>query len=192
MHGGVIGGGVEMISACDIRFCTNDAFFQVAEVDIGIASDVGGLQRFPKVLGNQSLVRELALSGRKMRSEEALQQGFVSGTFKGKPEMLEAALELAKKIASKSPVATLGIKEFLNYSRDHTVDESLEYAITWNMGMLQGRDLMKAGIALATKKEATFENLPGPPKSSGRLHRWHSGKSGREPARARRCSSRTL
>lgn len=159
-HNAVIGAGVEMLSACDIRFCTEDAVFRAAEVDIGLAADVGGLQRFPKLIGNQSLVRELVMSGRAMGSEEAFRHGFVSRVLADKDKMMESALELANQIASKSPIAMLGIKELLNYSRDHNVEDSLSYAITWNMAMLQGSDVKKAAAGMIMKQSPEFENLP--------------------------------
>mmetsp|Transcript_6481 Transcript_6481/g.13346 ORF Transcript_6481/g.13346 Transcript_6481/m.13346 type:complete len:292 (-) Transcript_6481:97-972(-) len=165
VHSGCWGAGVEMISACDIRFCTSDAYYVMKEVDIGMAADVGGLQRFPKLVGNQSLVRELALSGRRLGAREAFQHGFVSQLFDDKDQMMAAALELAGQIAAKSPVATLGVKRFLNYARDHSVEESLDYAITWNMSMLQSADLMKAGAAMMAKQTPTFSNLSGAPRS---------------------------
>lgn len=160
VHNGCIGGGIEMISACDVRFCTEDAYFVMAEVSIGLAADVGGLQRFPKILGSQSLVRELALSGRRMDAKEAFHHGFVSRILDDKGKMMEAAVELAKAIAAKSPVATLGVKHFLNYTRDHSVDESLDYAITWNMGMLQGEDMKIAAMSMMQKKTPVFPDLP--------------------------------
>lgn len=168
MHGACLGAALEMVSACDIRFCTEDTTFQLAEVNLGLASDVGGLQRLPKIIGNQSLVRELALSGRKMLANEAFQHGLVSRSFTAKEAMMAEALSLAKTIASKSPVATLGIKEFLNYSRDHSVSDSLEYAITWNMGMLQGADLAMATASMVQKSVPEFDNLPSVP-SAGEL-----------------------
>merc|ERR1712181_129427 len=92
VHGACVGAGIEMISACDIRFCTEDAWFQAAEINIGMAADVGGLQRFPKLIGNQSLVRELVLSGRRMPSAESLMHGYVSLVCKDKDTMLEEAM----------------------------------------------------------------------------------------------------
>ncbi|KAH1181249.1 hypothetical protein KIL84_002183 [Mauremys mutica] len=77
VHGGCIGGGVDLISACDIRYCTQDAWFQVKEVDIGLAADVGTLQRLPRIIGNQSLVNELAFTARKMMAPEAESSGLV-------------------------------------------------------------------------------------------------------------------
>jgi len=164
-HGGVIGAGLEMMSACDVRLCTRDAYFIMAEVDVGLAADVGGLQRFPKVVGNQSLVRELALSARRMEAEEALRMGFVSRLFDTKDAMLDAALELAEQIAGKSPVATLGVKEFLNYSRDHSVDESLDFAITWNMSMLQGTDMALAAAGKMQRSLPKFNSIPASTRS---------------------------
>ncbi|PNJ18748.1 ECH1 isoform 4, partial [Pongo abelii] len=103
VHGGCIGGGVDLVTACDIRYCAQDAFFQVKEVDVGLAADVGTLQRLPKVIGNQSRV------------------------FPDKEVMLDAALALAAEISSKSPVAVQSTKVNLLYSRDHSVAESLNY-----------------------------------------------------------------
>lgn len=160
VHNGCIGGGIEMIAACDIRFSTEDAYFQLAEVNIGMAADVGGLQRFPKILGSHSLVRELAFSGRRFDAKEAFQHGFVSRVLKTKEKLMEAALELAKQIATKSPVALLSAKEFLNYTRDRSVEESLDYALTWNMSMLQGDDMKLAAMGMMQKTTPTFSDLP--------------------------------
>jgi delta(3,5)-delta(2,4)-dienoyl-CoA isomerase len=169
VHNACIGGGIEMISACDVRFATSDAWFKAAEVNIGMAADVGGLQRFPKVIGNQSLVRELCLSGRKFTSQEAMSHGFLSRVCDNKEAMLAEAVALAQEISSKSPVATLGIKHLLNHARDHTVAEALDYAITWNTAMLQTKDMLMAGAAILTKEAVVFPNLPkvpeGPAKS---------------------------
>eukprot|EP00439_Symbiodinium_sp_Y106_P024927 s1828_g3.t1 len=158
VHGAVVGAGLEnprMITACDVRFCTEDAYFQAAEVDVGLAADVGGLQRLPKIIGNQILVRELALSGRRMAAPEALQHGLVSHICATKETMLAQGLELAKTIAAKSPVATLGVKQFLNYARDHSVEDSLDYAITWNMSMLQGSDMALAAASMLQTLHST-------------------------------------
>eukprot|EP01065_Artemidia_motanka_P033928 TRINITY_DN4099_c0_g1_i1.p1 TRINITY_DN4099_c0_g1~~TRINITY_DN4099_c0_g1_i1.p1 ORF type:complete len:288 (+),score=99.10 TRINITY_DN4099_c0_g1_i1:73-936(+) len=160
IHGVSIGAAVEMISAADLRLCTTDVKFRIAEIDVGLAADVGGLQRFPKIVGNQSLVRELVFSAREFGGAEAMSMGFVSSVSPNKDAMMARAVDLAKQIASKSPVALFGAKTLLNYSRDHSVDESLEYAITWNQSMVQTLDSPKAAVALLRKKPATFPNLP--------------------------------
>ncbi|XP_069042506.1 delta(3,5)-Delta(2,4)-dienoyl-CoA isomerase, mitochondrial [Lepisosteus oculatus] len=162
VHGACVGGGVDLISACDIRLCTQDAWFQVKEVDIGLAADVGTLQRLPKVIGSRSLVNELALTARKMWSEEAKSCGLVSRVFPDKETMMSAALELAAEIAARSPVAVQGTKINLLYSRDHSVQESLDYIATWNMSMLQTEDIVKAAQAVLEKrspKDVPFSKL---------------------------------
>uniref|UniRef100_A0A8C4WS76 Enoyl CoA hydratase 1, peroxisomal n=1 Tax=Eptatretus burgeri TaxID=7764 RepID=A0A8C4WS76_EPTBU len=162
VHGACIGGGIDMITACDIRLCTHDAWFQVKEVDIGLAADVGTLQRLPKVIGNRSLVCELAYTGRKMMSDEAHCCGLISQIFQDKDSMMDGAFELASEIASKSPVAVQGTKRNLLYSRDHTIQDSLEYMAAWNMSMLQTDDVVKSAGAVMqkkTSKEVTFSKL---------------------------------
>ncbi|KJE95612.1 enoyl coenzyme A hydratase 1, variant [Capsaspora owczarzaki ATCC 30864] len=129
VHNGCIGAGVDLITACDIRLCTADAYFQVKEVDVGLAADVGTLQRLPKVIGSDSLTRELAFTARKMLAPEAHQRGLVSHVYADEQELRKKALEMASLIASKSPVAVVGSKINLNYSRDHSVAESLEYMV---------------------------------------------------------------
>uniref|UniRef100_A0A1A7Y020 Delta(3,5)-Delta(2,4)-dienoyl-CoA isomerase, mitochondrial n=1 Tax=Iconisemion striatum TaxID=60296 RepID=A0A1A7Y020_9TELE len=152
VHGACIGGGVDLITACDIRLCTQDAWFQVKEVDIGLAADVGTLQRLPKVIGSRSLVNELALTARKMFADEAKSSGLVSRVFADKEAMMAGALEMAGEIAGRSPVAVQGTKVHLVYSRDHSVAEGLHYMATWNMSMLQTEDVMKSAQAAMEKK----------------------------------------
>nr|XP_057936604.1 delta(3,5)-Delta(2,4)-dienoyl-CoA isomerase, mitochondrial isoform X2 [Doryrhamphus excisus]XP_057936605.1 delta(3,5)-Delta(2,4)-dienoyl-CoA isomerase, mitochondrial isoform X2 [Doryrhamphus excisus] len=162
VHGACVGGGVDLITACDIRLCTQDAWFQVKEVDIGLAADVGTLQRLPKVIGSRSLVNELALTARKMYADEAKSSGLVSRVFADKEAMMTGALELAGEIAARSPVAVQGTKVNLVYSRDHSVAEGLEYMAAWNMSMLQTEDLMKSAQASMEKKNiktVTFSKL---------------------------------
>jgi delta(3,5)-delta(2,4)-dienoyl-CoA isomerase len=110
VHGACIGAGLEMISACDIRYCTENVSFVLKEADVGLASDVGGLQRLPKLVGNDSLMRELAFSARPLKAEEALRFGLVSKVCKDRDEMVQAAVEMAGTIAAKSPIVSLGIK----------------------------------------------------------------------------------
>ncbi|XP_018432412.1 PREDICTED: delta(3,5)-Delta(2,4)-dienoyl-CoA isomerase, mitochondrial [Nanorana parkeri] len=162
IHNACIGGGVNLITACDIRYCSQDAWFQVKEVDVGLAADVGALQRLPSVIGSRSLVNELAFTARKMMSDEALSSGLVSRVFPDKSTLLLASLDLASEIASRSPVAVQGTKINLIYSRDHSVQESLDYMANWNMSMLQTQDIMKSAQAVLEKKspkDITFSKL---------------------------------
>ena len=111
-----------MASACDIRLCSNNTQFTIKEVDVGLAADIGTLQRFQKVVGNESWARELAYTARFFSPEESLNKGFVSQVYSSVEECHKAAIELAKVIASKSPVAVSTTKKSIIYSRDHPVD----------------------------------------------------------------------
>ncbi|PSN51277.1 Delta(3,5)-Delta(2,4)-dienoyl-CoA isomerase [Blattella germanica] len=160
VHSACIGAGVDLITSADIRFCTKDAWFSVKEVDIGMAADVGTLQRLPRVIGNQSLVRELAYTGRQMMAPEAKECGLVSKVYEDKDSMLKGALELATEIAAKSPVAVQLTKRNIVYSMDHSVQEGLNHIRDWNQAMLQSEDFMNATMAQATKSPPpTFSKL---------------------------------
>jgi delta(3,5)-delta(2,4)-dienoyl-CoA isomerase len=114
---------MDIITACDIRFCSKDAVFSVKEVDVGLAADVGTLQRLPKIVGNQSWVREVCYTARNFNASEAEVFGLVSKVYGDRRSLLDGALELAAVIAEKAPLATLGTKHILNHARDHTVQE---------------------------------------------------------------------
>jgi Delta3,5-Delta2,4-dienoyl-CoA isomerase len=129
VHSACVGAGMDFITAADIRYCTTDAWFQVTEVNIGMAADVGTLQRLPKAIGSQSLVRELCYTARKMKSDEAKDCGLVSRTFESKDEMVKAALALAELIAEKSPLAVQTTKASIVYSMDHTNEEGLLHIV---------------------------------------------------------------
>lgn len=152
VHNGCIGAGVDTITACDIRLQTSDAYYCVKEVDVGLAADVGTLQRLPKVIGNGSLARELCFTARKMEAEEAKSCGLVSKVYDNKEDMIQGAIELAGLIASKSPVAVQGTKHHMVYSRDHTVQEGLDYMASWNSAMLQSEDILKSAQAVMMKQ----------------------------------------
>ena len=159
VHSGCIGGGVDLVSAGDIRLATADAYFQIKEIDIGLAADIGTLQRFQKIIGNDSKFRELVYTSRKLLAEEALRIGLLSSIFPNKEDMMKAALELCVLIASKSPIAVQSSKVNINYSRDHSVDQGLEYMAAWNMSMLQSEDLVVAITAAMNKEKPLFSKL---------------------------------
>jgi enoyl-CoA hydratase len=164
-QGGIIGGAVDMISACDIRYCTDDAFFCIKEIEIGMTADVGTLQRLPHLIP-QGLVRELAYTGRNMMSQEALSSGLVNRVYKDQETMLNEVMKIAKAIAGHSPMAIAGCKEMINYTRDHSVSDSLNYMATWQSGMLQMPDVMEAMTAGQQKRQPVFENLRSKKASS--------------------------
>ncbi|KAI1311034.1 hypothetical protein EDD11_003576 [Mortierella claussenii] len=159
IHGPCIGGGIDITTACDVRYASKDAYFSVKEVDIGLAADVGTLQRLPKVVGNISWVRELCLTGRNFDANEALEYGYISKLFPDSASVLKEALVTATLIAEKSPVAASGTKHLLNYSRDHSVQEGLDYTATWNMVMLTSPDVPTAAAAQMQKQKANFAKL---------------------------------
>jgi enoyl-CoA hydratase len=160
IHGACIGGGIDMITACDIRLATHDAYFSIEEINIGMAADVGTLQRLPKLIA-PGIVKELAYTGRKFSGEEAKQWGLVNALHKDHSTVVEAALNMATQIATKSPLAISGIKHAIDYTRDHPVPDALNQIATWNAGMLRPEDLMGAIQAKMAKKEAVFADLLG-------------------------------
>jgi delta(3,5)-delta(2,4)-dienoyl-CoA isomerase len=159
VHGACIGGGVDLITAADIRWASSDAFFSVKEVDVGMAADVGTLQRLPKIIGSESLVREWCFTGRRITATEALQAGLLSRVLPSKEALHAEALKLCVEIAAKSPLAVTGTKHLLNYSRDHTVAESSEHVALWNAVALQSSDVGVAMQANISRQQPIFSNL---------------------------------
>lgn len=158
IQGACIGGGVDMACATDMRFCTANAYFNIKETELGITADVGTLQRIQHVMPS-GLARELAYSSRNLGAEEALACGFVNKVYETQEEMLVAVRALATDIARHSPMAVHGTKKMLNFSRDHSVQDSLNYMATWQSGMLQVPDVQEAMQAGAEKRTPKFENL---------------------------------
>jgi len=158
IQGACIGGGVDMVCATDMRFCTANAYFNIKETELGITADVGTLQRIQHVMPS-GLARELAYSSRNLGAEEALACGFVNEVYETHEEMLDAVRALATDIARHSPMAVHGTKIMLNYSRDHSVQDSLNHMATWQSGMLQVPDVQEAMQAGAEKRTPKFDNL---------------------------------
>ena len=158
IQGACIGGGVDMVCATDMRFCTANAYFNIKETELGITADVGTLQRIQHVMPS-GLARELAYTSRNLGAEEALACGFVNKVYETQEEMLDAVRALATDIARHSPMAVHGTKKMLNYSRDHSVQDSLNHMATWQSGMLQVPDVQEAMQAGAEKRTPKFDNL---------------------------------
>ncbi|XP_013184703.1 delta(3,5)-Delta(2,4)-dienoyl-CoA isomerase, mitochondrial [Amyelois transitella] len=160
VHQACIGAGVNLITAADVRYCTADAWFQVKEVQIGLAGDVGVLQRLPKVIGSASTARELSFTARKVQSDEALRIGLVTRVYPDKETALKEVLEIADGIAKLSPIAVQATKQNLVFSQDKTVQEGLDHICLLNSIMHQSEDIMKGAIAQATKSgPPDYENL---------------------------------
>jgi enoyl-CoA hydratase len=158
IHGACVGGGVDLVCGADMRYAAADAQFIVKEIDLGMVADVGTLQRLPKIVGSQGWVRELAYTGRTVDAHEAREMGLVSRVFESHEALATGVREIAATIAAKSPLAIRGLKEMLNYSRDHSVAEGLNQVATWNAAMLMSEDLMTAMTAASQKKAPTFRD----------------------------------
>ena len=158
IHGGCIGAGVDLASACDLRVASADAFFQVAEVDVAITADLGTLQRLGYLIP-QGVLRELAFTGRRMGAEEAARYGLVNRVEADRDAALAAGLELARTIAAKSPLAVAGAKKNLNHSRGRPVEEGLRDVALWNAATLVSADLTEAIEARLGKTEPSFGPL---------------------------------
>ncbi|PWN26454.1 ClpP/crotonase [Jaminaea rosea] len=160
VHGVAYGLGVDLMSACDIRYADQGARFSIREVHIGLAADIGSLQRFPRIVGNDSVARELALTAREFGAEEAHRIGFVGKVTKGgRGGVIAEALATAKLIAAKSPVAVRATKASLLYSRDHSVREGLDHIGWVNSSMLQNKEMPEAFAAALSKKEMRWGKL---------------------------------
>lgn len=158
LHGGCIGGAVDLVTAACIRYASADTFFCIQEINIGLVADVGTLQRLPKLMP-MALVKELAYTGRRLGAEQAKVHGLVNEVFADAAATLAAAMQCAKEIAAKPPVAIWGTKQALNYARDHSVEDALK-----QMGWLQGAIWSNAHVAEAigafqTKRPASFPDL---------------------------------
>nr|BFD41750.1 crotonase/enoyl-CoA hydratase family protein [Pseudomonas sp. FFPRI_1] len=155
IQGYCLGGAIDLISACDMRYAADDAQFSIKEIDIGMAADVGTLQRLPRIIGD-GILRELAYTGRTFGAEEARRIGLVNRTYSDAASLLDGVMEIAREIAAKSPIAVSGTKEMLSYMRDHRIDDGLEYVATWNAAMLQSNDLRVAIAAHMSKQKPEF------------------------------------
>lgn len=157
IHGGCIGGGIDLVTCADMRYCSADAYFTIKEIDIGMTADVGTLQRLPKLVG-EGIVRELAYTGRKFDAQEARDIGLVNRVFDSREALYAGVQEIAATIAAKSPLSIRGTKEMITYVRDHSVADSLNYIATWNAAMLMSQDLTEAMTANMAKKVPSFKN----------------------------------
>lgn len=155
VQGYCIGGAIDLISACDMRYATTDAQFSIKEIDMGMAADVGTLQRLPHLIGD-GMMRELAYTGRLFSGDEAASMGLVNRCFADHKALLAGVMAVAEEIASKSPLAIRGTKEMIRYSRDHSVEDGLNYIATWNAAMLQSEDMKIAMAAHLSKSKAEF------------------------------------
>lgn len=159
VQGGCIGGGVDLATACCLRYATRDAYFVIQEINIGMMADVGTFNRMPKQLP-EAIVRELGYTGDRLGAERAERLGFVNGLFDTHEALVEGALAVARKIASKAPVAVAATKQMVSYTRDHGVAESFGYLNALQPGIFSVEDIQRAVAAAKSGKPAEFTDLP--------------------------------
>ncbi len=157
IHGACVGGGVDLVTACDMRYCTDDAVFSIKEIDIGMVADVGTMQRLPRLIGD-GVMRELAYTGRDVSGKEAAKIGLANQCFADQDSMLAQVLAIAATIAAKSPLSIRGSKQIILHSRDHSVADGLNQIATWNAGMLMSDDVKIALEARQKSETPKFEN----------------------------------
>lgn len=157
IHGGCIGGGIDLITCADMRYCSADASFTIKEIDIGMTADVGTLQRLPRLVG-EGITRELAYTGRTFDAAEARGIGLVNRVFDSREALVAGVREIAATIAAKSPLSIRGTKEMITYAREHSVADGLNYIATWNAAMLMSKDLTEAMTANLAKRTPTFKD----------------------------------
>ena len=159
VQGGCYGAGVDMITACDMRYGTHDSFITIYEINVGMTADVG---TFPRILNHMSegVVRELAYTGRNMPAEECKDRGLFNEVYADQDTMLSAVMDIAKEIASKPPLAIYGCKRIITYSRDHSTEDSLDNIAIWNMSMLNPSEMMEAMMSGKQKRVGNFQDLP--------------------------------
>ncbi len=164
VQGGCIGGALDLATAADLRYCTEDAFFVVQEINIGMTADIGTLQRLGTCVP-EGFAREMAYLGRRVPAQRAYEVGLVQQVYADHAALVVGVLESAREIASKSPLAIHGTKVAMNFARDHSVAESLDQIATWQSGMFQPGDMVESFSAKAEKREAKFPDLL--PETSG-------------------------
>ena len=157
VHGACVGAGLDLAVACDLRYASADAQFVLKEVDMGLAADVGVLQRLPRIVG-EGVARELAYTCRAVSGSEAAELRLVNRCFDTPEELAKGVLELARELAAKSPLALRGTKHAITYARDHSIADGLDQIATWNSGTLLSADLDEALAAFREKRPARFDN----------------------------------
>ena len=159
IQGGAIGGGVDLAVACDMRYATEDAFLTIQETNIGMTADVGTFPRLVKLIP-EGFVREIAYTGRRVDSNEANRIGLVNAVYPDQATMLEEVMKVAREIASKAPLAVYGCKKMINYARDHSTADGLDYIAIWNASMFKPEEIFEAMSANAENRQGEFASLP--------------------------------
>jgi enoyl-CoA hydratase len=155
VHGYCLGGGIDLITACDVRYASRDTTFSIRETRIAIVADVGTLQRLPAIIG-KGHVAELAFTGDDFDAERAERIHLVNRVYADADTTVAAACDLAERIAANSPLAVQGTKRVLEFCEGKSVEDGLRYVATWNAGFLDSEDLKEAMAAFAEKRKPAF------------------------------------
>jgi enoyl-CoA hydratase len=158
IQGACVGAGLDLVAACDLRLAAQGAYFRIEEINIGMMADLGSLQRLPKLMP-EGVVREMAYLGSSLTAERAERLGFVNAVATDAEAVIADALEMARRIATKAPIAVSGSKAALNHARDHSVAEGLEWAAVMQGSLWQPSDIMAAIQARMARSEAEFAPL---------------------------------
>ena len=158
LHGGCIGGAVDMVTAACLRYASADTFFCIQEINIGMVADVGTLQRLPKLMP-MAVVKELAYTGRRLNADKALQHGLVNEICADQASALAAAMQAAQEIASKPPIAIWGSKQALHYARDHSTADALQQMGWLQSGIWSNAHVQEAIAAFQNKRSGNFPAL---------------------------------
>ena len=158
IQGGTIGAGVDLVSACDCRYASADAFFCIQETAIGMTADVGTFPRLAKIIP-EGWARQMAYTAERIPADKAKEIGLVNEVYPDADSLLAGVMEIAKKISGHSPLAVTGCKEMITYSRDHTTQDTLNYIGVWNAAMLRADDIKESYIAKTQKRPPKYDNL---------------------------------
>ena len=166
IQGAAVGGAMDFITACDCRYATQDAFFSVHETAIGMTADVGTYPRLVKLIP-EGWARQMSYTAERMSAQKACEIGLVNEVYASVEEMLEAVMDIARQIAANSPLAVTGAKRMVNYARDHSTADGLDYIATWNASMLDGDAIRHTFMAQAKGEQAEYEDLLSVKKTAG-------------------------
>ena len=158
IQGAAVGGAMDLITACDCRYATRDAFFSVHETAIGMTADVGTYPRLVKLIP-EGWARQMSYTAERVSAEKARDIGLVNEVYDTVEEMLEAVMTIAKQIAGHAPLAVSGAKRMVNYARDHTTADGLDYIATWNAAMLDGEAIRTSYMAKAQGETPEYDAL---------------------------------
>lgn len=158
IQGGAIGGAVDLVTACDCRYASEDAYFCVKETEIGMTADVGTFPRLMKVMP-EGWARQICYTAERLPAAKAKELGLVNEVFPTHDALLDGVMDIARQIAAHSPLAVTGAKRMANYARDHSTADALDYVAVWNAGMLSGDDIKKSYMAKMEKRAPAYDDL---------------------------------